>query len=216
MPDHVVSPELPRPRRRRKEARPAELIEAGLAEFGARGFEAARMEDIARRAGVAKGTAFRYFPTKEALFEAAVTSRVAPIFDEVNAALDSYDGPTMPLLQILLSRVYRQLAETDLVVLMRIIIGEGSRFPLILEVYYRESIGRGRALLTRIVERGIARGEFRRNAIADLPIVLVAPMLMAAVWKMTFDVLEPINPERFLAAHLDLVAQGLGWTPPPG
>ena len=212
--DSATPPDAPLRRRRRKEARPAELIEAGLAEFGARGFGAARMEDIARRAGVAKGTAFRYFPNKEALFEAAVTSRVVPIFDEVNATLDAYDGPTMALLHTLLQRVYRQLAETDLAVLMRIIIGEGSRFPSILEAYHRESIGRGRALLARIVERGIARGEFQRNAIADLPMVLVAPMLMAAVWKMTFDVLEPIDPERFLAAHLDLVAQGLGWTPP--
>jgi AcrR family transcriptional regulator len=196
-------------RRRRKEARPAELIAAGLAEFGARGFAAARMEDVARRAGAAKGTVFRYFPTKEALFEAALISRLGPVFDEANAALDAHDGPIGPMLRLLLERLYRQLAESELPVLMHIIIAEGPRFPEILAAYHRESVGRGRALLSKLVERGIARGEFRRNAVAALPMVLVSPMLMAAIWGMTFAAIEPIPPARFLEAHLALITEGL-------
>jgi AcrR family transcriptional regulator len=205
----AAAPSAGTARRRRKEARPAELIEAGLAEFGARGFAAARMEDVARRAGVAKGTVFRYFPNKEALFEAAVTSRVAPVFGGALAALEAHDGPTMPLLRMLVTRAHQQLAESDLTVLMRVIIGEGHRFPAILAAYHRISISHGQALLARLVERGIARGEFRRNAIADLPMVLMAPMVMSAVWRLTFNAVDPIPPERFLAAHLDLIATGL-------
>jgi hypothetical protein len=98
---------------------------------------------------------------------------------------------------------------SDLRVLVRIIIGEGERFPALTELYYRETISKGRALLERVVSRGIARSEVREGAAADLPIVIVAPALMAAIWRMTFDRHAPISREAFLAAHLDLVLNGL-------
>lgn len=205
----LESEQAAKPRQRRKEARPGEIIEAGLAEFGAHGFEAARMEDVARRAGVAKGTVFRYFPSKEALFEAAVRSRIAPVFDQLNEMLDRHEGPVAPLLQMLVGRIHARLAGSDLSVLMRIIIAEGPRFPAILETYHRESITRGRAVLERVVVLGVARGEFRAGAVTDLPMVLISPALMAAIWRMTFGRLDPIPPERFLAAHLELIAHAL-------
>jgi AcrR family transcriptional regulator len=206
--------QAPKPRRRRKEARPGEIIEAGLAEFGARGFEATRMEDVARRAGIAKGTVFRYFPGKEALFEAAIRSRVRPVFDQLGEILDRHEGPVAPLLVALVGRIHARLAGSDLSVLIRIIIAEGPRFPAILETYHRESIARGRAVLERVVARGVARGEFRAGALAELPMVLISPAVMAAIWQMTFGRLDPITPERFLAAHLELITHAL--RPDPG
>ncbi len=198
-----------RPRRRRKEARPGEIIEAGLAEFGARGFEAARMEDVARRAGIAKGTVFRYFPTKETLFEAALTSRVGPMFEQLDAAIASASGPAMPLLERLVTNLYAQIGDPALSGLIRILIAEGPRFPAILAAHHRATISRGRALLERIVARGIASGEFQPGAIAALPMVLVGPAIMAAIWRITFGLIDPIPPELFMAAHLDLIRHGL-------
>jgi AcrR family transcriptional regulator len=201
--------EGPRPRRRRKEARPAEIIEAGLLEFAEKGFAAARLEDVAARAGIAKGTIYRYFESKEALFEAALLSRVTPVLDGVEAAVDAFPGSSEDLLRLLITRIHGELVGSDLHVLLRVIIADGSRFPTISEAYYRRILSKGRALLRRIVERGIARGEFRDGAAAELPMVAIAPALMAAVWRMTFERYDSIPPERFLDAHLDLVLNGL-------
>ncbi|KAA2244033.1 TetR/AcrR family transcriptional regulator [Salinarimonas soli] len=198
-----------KPRRRRKEARPAEIIEAGLAEFAEKGFAATRLDDVAARAGIAKGTIYRYFPSKEALFEAALISRVAPMLDGVEAVLADYPGSSADLLRLLLERVHRELVDSDARILMRVIIAEGSRFPAIAEAHYTHSIAKGRAILERIVARGVAKGEFRPGAAADLPMVVIAPALMAAIWRTVFEPIAPIPPERFLAAHLDLVLHGL-------
>ena len=202
-------PETARPRRRRKEARPSEIIEAGLLEFSENGFAGTRLEDVATRAGIAKGTIYRYFDSKEALFEAAVLSRVTPVIDGVEAMVDAFPGSSADLLGLVLARIYGEIVGSDVHVLMRIIISEGARFPAISEAYYRRTVAKGRALIGRIVTRGVARGEFRAGAAADLPMVAVAPAIMAAVWRMTFEQFDPVPPERFLAAHLDLVLYGL-------
>lgn len=204
-----AAPGSERPRRRRKEARPAEIIDAGLLEFAARGYAATRMEDVARRAGVAKGTVYLYFEDKEALFLEAVRSRVRPFLTQIDTFLDSFPGTTRDLLGMLFQQMHRELVGSDLRVLIRIIISEGPSFPALTEHYYRETVSRGRALLSRIVERGIARGEVRPGPAAALPIVILAPAIMAAVWGMTFERHAPIPPEAFHAAHVDLVFNGL-------
>ena len=196
-------------RRRRKEARPAEIIEAGLAEFAEKGFAAARLDDVAARAGVAKGTIYLYFPSKEALFEAVVLSRISPVLDGLQDGIAAFPGSTEDLLRTLLTRIYREILGSDLHVVIQMIIAEGGRFPAIAETYHRQIISKGRLVLDRIVARGVARGEFRAGAGADLPMVILAPALMAAIWRMTFERFDPIPPERFLAAHLDIVLNGL-------
>jgi AcrR family transcriptional regulator len=199
----------PRPRRRRKEARPAELVKAGLEEFALNGFAGTRLDDVARRAGVAKGTIYRYFADKEALFLAAVRTEVAPVFEQIIGFVDGYPGTTRDLLKLMFETIHRQLVNSDLRVLVRIIIAEGERFPALTELYYTETISKGRALLEQIVARGIARGEVRQGAAANLPLVLVAPALMAASWRMTFDRYAHISSEAFLDAHIDVVFNGL-------
>jgi AcrR family transcriptional regulator len=207
--DETINVSKRPPRRRRKEARPAELVRAGLEEFALHGFAATRLEDVARRAGVVKGTIYRYFTDKEALFLAAVRKEVAPVFHEITGFIDAYPGTTRDLLKLLIETVHRQLVNSDLRVLIRIIIAEGERFPVLTELYYAETISKGRALLERIVERGIARGEVREGAAARLPLVLMAPAIMAAIWRMTFDKHSHISSEAFLEAHIDLVLHGL-------
>jgi AcrR family transcriptional regulator len=198
-----------KPRKRRKEARPAELIEAGLAEFAARGFAATRLEDVAKRAGVAKGTIYRYFDDKEALFMAAMRSRVGPLFERVAAFIDAFPGTTRELLTMVFGLAHQHIVNSDLRTLMRVVIAEGQNFPALTEHYYEESVARGRELMGRIVARGLKRGEVRPGAAADLPLILMAPAIMAAIWRMTFDRHAPIPPETFMQAHMDLVFDGL-------
>jgi AcrR family transcriptional regulator len=202
------------PRRRRKEARPGELVEAGLAEFAVRGFAATRLDDVARRAGVAKGTIYRYFENKEALFIAAVRSRVTSVLADAGDAVDAYPGPTSDLLRGLIETLHLRLVDSDLRVLIRIVIAESGNFPGLAETYHAETVAKGRAVLERIVRRGIARGEFRAGPATDLPIVLMAPAMMAAIWKMTFESFDPVATRRFLDAHLDLVLNSIVIAPP--
>lgn len=200
-----------RPRRRRKDHRPSEIIEAGLAEFGACGFEAARMEDVARRAGVAKGTVFRYFSTKEALFEAAVATRVGPLWAAADPIADG-DGAVLPLILRMVETLYAGMTRPEMLGLMRIIVGEGPRFPEVIEAWHRHSIARAQGLLGGLVARAVERGEIRPGALTELPMVLMGPGVMAALWQITFNGLQPIPPECFRAAHLDLLDRALGRT----
>lgn len=196
-------------RKRRKEARPGEIIEAGLLEFAKNGYAATRLDDVAKRAGVAKGTIYRYFDDKQALFLAAVQSIATTTFDPLDRFVDEFEGSTQDLLTELFRVVHMKLLHSDLKILMRIVITEGRNFPELSELYYKESISKGQAILKRIIDRGIAANEIRTGALTDLPIVILAPAIMAAIWQMTFEKQQFIEPERFFAAHLDLVFNGL-------
>ena len=199
----------PKPRRRRKEARPAEIIEAGLLEFAENGFAGTKLEDVARRAGIVKGTIYRYFDSKDALFEAALKARLAPFIDEVEQLVATFPGPSRELLRLMMRLAYSRMFQPDAQALMRIIISEGRRFPAITELYHRETVAKGRRMISAIVARGVDRGEFRAGDAADLPIVVMAPTSMAAGWKMTFEPFDPLDLEKFAEAHADLAFNGL-------
>lgn len=196
-------------RRRRKEARPGEILAAGLQEFSSRGFAATRLEDVARRAGVSKATIYLYFRDKEALFLAIIEALIAPTLTEVGESIGSFEGSTRDLLALAITAAHRRIAHSDLRLLLRILIVESAKYPQLAERYHRMVIQRGRRLMAAIVERGIARGEVRPGPAADLPIVIMAPALMSALWQMVFQPHAPVDPEAFLAAHVDLVCNGL-------
>lgn len=195
--------------RRRKEARPQEIIAAGLAEFAERGFAASRLEDVAARAGIVKGTIYRYFESKEALFEAALSSGIGPAFDALPEMIADYPGSTSDLLRQLIARLYETLFRPDVELLARIIISEGRRFPDVALLYHRLLVAKGRDLLGRIIERGLARGDLQPSPLSATPEVLVGPVIMAIVWHAVFDRFDPIELKRFLEAHLDLLEKAL-------
>ncbi len=207
--DSALQPPPPKTRRRRKDARPAEIIDAGLAEFAEHGFAGTKLEDVARRAGIVKGTIYRYFDSKDALFEAALKARLTPLIDEVEQLVATFPGSSTELLRLAMRLAYGRMFQPDAQALMRIIISEGRRFPAITELYHRETVAKGRRMIAAIVARGVARGEFRAGAAADLPIVVMAPAIMAAVWKMTFEPFDPLDLEKFAAAHADLALDGI-------
>lgn len=196
-------------RRRRKEARPGEIIEAGLEVFAERGFAGARLEDVAARAGIVKGTIYRYFENKEALFEAAVRSRALTTLDEVEGLIDAYRGPTRELLGEVIRTVYERLVPSEISTLMRILIAEGDRFPDLRASYYENMVSKAQKLLRRILERGVSRGEFRATPALEVPIVVAAPAIVAALWRITFESHQPIPLDVFLDAHLDVLFNGI-------
>jgi len=197
-------------RRRRKEARPGEIVEAARDEFVEKGFSAARIDGIAARAGVSKGLVYVYFPSKEALFEAVVRSTVVPIFDRAAALIAADDRMPAPVqLRLMLETVYREMVETDRRRLLHMIIAEGPRFPGMTRFYHQEVITKGRGLLRLLIARGVARGEFAASALGDWPEIVIAPALLAAIWKLLFDAHEPIDTDRYMAAHIEAMVKAL-------
>lgn len=197
-------------RRRRKEQRPGEIIEAAVQEFAKRGFAATRLEDVAERAGVTKGTIYFYFKDKEELFKAAARSSLEPALTEIEALAATFDGPAEDLLRAHLTVVYPKLVTSPRAgQIMRLMIAEGPQFPELVEFYYREIISHGMSILRRIIERGIARREFRRTGAVEFPQLIFGPVLAAIIWNLMFNKLHPIDFDAYSRAHIDLVINGL-------
>ncbi len=204
----MAQPKPPK-RQRRKDARPAELIEAALQAFSETGFGGTKIEDIARRAGVAKGTVYRYFPTKDALFEAVVREHITPIFARLESSGDS-SGDASSQLVAIVRRIYTELIEHPVRrTIMHILIAEGNRFPQLTEFYHAEVIAKGKRILRRAIKRGIDSGEFRRSPALNNPEVIMGPAILAAVWKMSFEQAAPLDIKRYRNAHLDILLNGL-------
>ena len=199
-----------KPRRRRKEARPGEIVQAAVAEFSEAGFAAAKIERIAARAGVAKGTVFVYFPSKDDLFAAVVRENIGPVFGGLDHVLSAWTGSMSDLLANFISHLYNDLIDRpERRVVMKILVSEGSRFPRLAEFYHREVMTGARKMIRKIIRRGVRSGEFRNGPAAAHPEVLVGPAIMAAVWKMTFEPFEPLRLTAYRRAHIDLVLNGL-------
>ncbi len=146
-----------------------------------------------------------HFDDNEALFLAVVQSRMPTILEPNDTLISSFPGTTRELLTHLLQFMYGKLVDSDIRVLMRIIIAEGNKFPELVELYHREAASKGLSLLERVVARGVARGEVKADHAPLLHMTIVAPVMMAAIWRMTFDSQERIESEDFIEAHLDLL-----------
>ncbi len=197
---------------RRKQARPAEILDAALRVFAAKGFAAARMDDIARAAGVTKGTIYLYFENKEAVFKALVRTEIGGALGMVSAQLAAFEGSASVLLRFMMTTMLKVLIDSEKVALPKIVIAESANFPWLAEFYRFEVIERGLGLLTGLIQRGIDSGEFRN----DLPPqhiarLVIAPALLSAIWRATFSHLDP-EPYDFaglIGVHLDVLFRGL-------
>jgi AcrR family transcriptional regulator len=197
-------------RRLRKERRPGEIIEAALEEFALRGYAAARLEDVAERVGVTKGTIYVYFKDKEELFKAVVRSFVQPALQEVETLDASFDGSTEELMRANFETAFRLLVNNRKAnLIIHLLIAEGSQFPELVEFYYREVVQRGMDMIRRVLERGVACREFRRSRLTDFPQILFAPVMAAIVWKLTFSKRHPLDLEEYAKAQFDLLMNGL-------
>jgi AcrR family transcriptional regulator len=205
--------ESPAPSRwtRRKQARPAEILDAALKVFAEKGFAGARMDDIARRAGVTKGTIYLYFENKEAVFKTLVRDSIGATLAGVTQDVRGLKGSARDMLRFALNAMAHLLTNSDRVVLPKIIIAESGNFPELARFYREEVIDRGLALLSSLIERGIAQGEFRSVAVEHAVRLCIAPVLLGAIWRTTFARLdpEPYDYQGLIDTHLDVLFQGL-------
>ncbi len=200
------------PRRRRKEARPQELTAAALALFVEKGFAATRLEEVAARAGVSKGTLYLYFDSKEALFKAVIQEGVVPVLAEGEALLDEHDDPVV-LLRAILFGWWERIGSTELGGVVKLMLSEARNFPEVATFYNEAVIQRGLALIRSAVVRGISRGVFRPIDLDSIGTILVAPLMHLALWRNSFGAC--CGPtiggiDRYLDCYFDLILNGLG------
>jgi AcrR family transcriptional regulator len=199
-------------RARNEEARQAKLqaiLDAALDVFAEKGFADARLEDVAARAGVAKGTLYLYAESKQALFEALVQSGIVAPLVAIEAQVLALDAPAEMMLRALFAALRREVLETRRKEIVRLVIAEAGRFPDVAAFYYREVVGRGMTLLRGVAERAVERGEFRSDELVRFPQLAIAPALVALLWANLFERFEPLDAEAMLDAHLGLLMRAL-------
>jgi AcrR family transcriptional regulator len=196
---------------RRKEERPAQLLDAALEEFFEKGFAAARLEDIAARAGVSKGTIYLYFDSKEDVFEALVRAIPQANVEQIRTIAADPSVPADKLLERVLKFIGAMLRDERMIKFPRLIISDGGRFPKLAETYKREVIARGVGILKPIVERGIAEGTFRDVDAERAGFAALAPLLFVAIWRTTFERFDdtPLDAPAFVDQHIETFLRGM-------
>ena len=197
--------------RRRKDARPQEILEAALQVFAEKGFAAARMDEIAQRARVSKGTIYLYFESKEAVFRALIQATLVRRVADLVALVRDHKGPIAPLLRELLLRLGHFLSTSDLVMLPKMVIAEAGNFPDLARIYREEVVERGLTLFGGLLQTGMDRGEFRKVPVHHAVRLCMAPLLLAAIWRTTFAPLdrEPYDYAGLIDAHVTTLLRGL-------
>ena len=204
---------LPAPRRARsdveRQAKERAILDAALDVFADNGFAQARLEDVAARAGVGKGTIYLYFPSKQALFEALIRTGIAAPIEAAGAELAALDLPFEAVVRGLFARMRQQILASRRKEIIRLVIAESGRFPELAEFYYREVVARGMALLRSVAERAAARGEIASDELARFPQLIVAPGLVALLWAILFERFDKLDAEAMFEAHLGLLSRAL-------
>jgi AcrR family transcriptional regulator len=180
---------------RRKDARPGEILDAALELFVEKGFAATRLEDVAQRAGVSKGTVYLYFDSKDDLFKAVIRSGMVRAIEEAEKLVAGFEGPSADLLRRIYAGWWQNIGGTKLSGIPKLMISEAQNFPELARFYYDEVIQRGSRLFARALERGVARGEFRPVNVDYAVRALIAPLIMRAILEHSF--LPCAGPEDF-------------------
>jgi TetR/AcrR family transcriptional regulator len=210
----IDKPAMPSAKReRRKEARPGELLDAALDLFVEKGFAATRVEEVAARAGVSKGTLFLYFQSKEELLKAVVRENISGRFKEWNEGFASFEGSAADMLRHSMMLWWKQVGATRASGITKLMMSEAGNFPEIAAFYQQEVIRPGHQLIQRIMQRGIDRGEFRAMNLDYAVYSVIAPMMFLILAKHSTgtcaDASLPDNAEKFIATQVDNILHGL-------
>ena len=180
------------------------ILHAALEEFAASGYAAARLDDVAKRAGVAKGTIYLYFADKETLFRELIHMELTPVVGVLIHAART-DVPLRAFTGQLIEVFVREVFGTRRRDVIRLIITEGPRFPTIAEFYYRDVVGPVLEAVRALMRRAIERGELKSDVLVRFPQLIVSPAIVAIFWNGLFDRFEPLDLRALLQAHFDIL-----------
>lgn len=195
---------------RRKEDRPDEILSAALELFTEKGFAATRMDDVAKLAGISKGTLYNYFESKESIFHAVVQELIAPQIEAFESMIASYDGPTDYLLRQLMRTWWTRVGETKLSAIPKIVISESGNFPELAQYFVDNVVKRARKLFTDIISKGVVTGEFNTVEPQTVARLIIAPLVYATIWKHS---LQPFDSDyladEYIDMHIKFILKGL-------
>ena len=192
-----------------REDRMLAIRAAALDVFSAKGFAAARLDDVALAAGVAKGTIYLYFKSKEDLFEAIVNTTLGPLLETFEQTIAASPASASVLLRGMGQAIAAAIEDADRRRVLHLVLSEGARFPAIADFYHREIISRAMKLVRALVTKGCASGEFCSDELARFPQLVIAPALTATIWAVVFDRIEKLDARAMLDAHFDLLLRAL-------
>jgi AcrR family transcriptional regulator len=199
-----AGPQSVPPRQAKSAARRSAILDAALDEFSARGFEAARLDDVANRAGVAKGTIYLYFADKESLFQELIRFKMGPVVGTLETVFAA-DLPIRVIAEHAIEIFIREIYGTHRKQVLRLVISEGPRFPALAEFYYSEVLSRVLKGVRTILRRALARGELADDALIRFPQLLAAPGIVAIVWSGLFDRFEPLDLRGMMQAQFNFL-----------
>jgi AcrR family transcriptional regulator len=207
MPEVSASPKW----RRRKEARPAEIVQAAFQVFSEKGFAAAKLDDIAAEAGVSKGALYLYFETKQDIFEAVIRDAVAPNIGAIETMADAFPGSFDQLIRMVIPRVAEIATASQIGGVLKMVIAESRNFPEVARVWHDAVVARGLGLLTRLVARAQERGEVRPGDPRNHAVSIMSPILVAVIFRETFGPIgaRVFDVPKLMEQHLDTVLPGL-------
>jgi AcrR family transcriptional regulator len=201
--------------RRRKADRPGEIIEAAIMVFAEKGFAAAKLDEIARQAGVSKGALYLYFETKEDIFRAVVARAIAPNMQAIRAMIAAHPGPIGDLLRLVAERVGGLIESLPVGGVIKMVIGEAGNFPELARVWHDDLVAHALGALTDAMRAAQARGEVRAGDPRTYALQMIAPILMGVIWRETFVPVgaEPFDLRALARQHVETMIAGL--TPRP-
>ncbi len=190
--------------RRRKEERPQEITAAAFAAFAENGYAATRVEEVAKRAGVSKGLLYLYFKTKEELFKAVIKSVVIRRVDALIASIEETQLSSEEFLRGPMLEFMQRIPGSPVSVVIRLLLSEGPRHPDLVDYYWENVVNRGLTAITRFVERGVERGEFRSSAVNELPQLFLAPVMLSMIWKILFAN-RSLDTDKLMETQIDMI-----------
>jgi AcrR family transcriptional regulator len=191
--------------RRRKEDRPGEIAEAALAVFSAKGYDAARVDDVAHRAGVSKGLLYLYFRTKEELFKAVIRKFISPRIEALENGVRDSDLSAEEFLRGPFLVFAKQIPKSPARVLVRLIVAEGPKHPDLVAFYWDNVVTHGLSAMRNLIERAVKSGEFRKSALNEFPQMLIMPVLFSVVWTGVFSKQHALDTDRLIESHLEFI-----------
>jgi AcrR family transcriptional regulator len=205
----VLKPAQTRTRRREKDVRPLQIVAAAFEEFAEKGFAGTRLEDVAARANVSKGLPYLYFKTKVELFKAVVRSVITSHFEVIRGQMETTDLSVEAFLKGPFLRFIQDLVGSRRAFIVRLLIAEGHKHPELTKFYYETVVSRGIETLTKLIDRGIASGEFKPTRLRDFPQLLIAPVLTAIIWRSLFERHHHLDTGALLATNIDLIVDAI-------
>ena len=199
----------PGKREQQKEARRIAIIDAALEEFTAQGFTATKLDDVAIRAGIGKGTIYLYFDSKESLFEEVVRRNLFPGRDNAIRNFEAFEGSASDQLVTHFRNMAAFMQNDKIPPLIAMVLGEAARFPKLSRFFYDEMILQSQHIIRGIIARGIASGEFRSGADRVHNQILIAPVLLGSIWNLQFGTMAPIDMQDYMEVHIDNMLRAL-------